>query len=77
MQQTGHFKRRNFSLNSIQLLASPALAIALLCILEGISIGKSLAAKTGGRLDANQEMFSIGMANIACAFFQECPPPVR
>jgi SulP family sulfate permease len=58
---------------NIQLLASPALAIALLCILEGISIGKSLAAKTGSRLNANQEMFSIGMANIACAFFSGMP----
>jgi SulP family sulfate permease len=62
-----------FSLSSIQTLASPALAIALLCILEGISIGKSLAAKTGARLDANQAMFSIGMANIGCAFFSGMP----
>ncbi len=63
----------DISLADIQLLASPALAIALLCILEGISIGKSLAAKTGARLDANQAMFSIGMANIACAFFSGMP----
>lgn len=61
------------SLENLQLLASPALAIALLCILEGISIGKSLAAKTGARLNANQAMFSIGMANIACAFFSGMP----
>ena len=61
------------SLKDIQLLASPALAIALLCILEGISIGKSLSAKTGSRLNANQAMFSIGMANIACAFFSGMP----
>ena len=63
----------SLSLTNIQLLASPALAIALLCILEGISIGKSLAAKTGARLDANQAMFSIGMANISCAFFSGMP----
>lgn len=61
------------TLENLQLLASPALAIALLCILEGISIGKSLAAKTGARLNANQAMFSIGMANIACAFFSGMP----
>jgi len=59
--------------SDIQLLASPALAIALLCILEGISIGKSLAAKTGARLNGNQAMFSIGMANIGCAFFSGMP----
>ncbi|MEM1223587.1 MAG: SulP family inorganic anion transporter [Verrucomicrobiota bacterium] len=63
----------SISLATIEMLASPALAIALLCVLEGISIGKSLAAKTGARLDANQAMFSIGMANIACAFFSGMP----
>lgn len=63
----------HLSLSDVQMLASPALAIALLCILEGISIGKSLAAKTGARLDANQAMFSIGMANIGCAFFSGMP----
>jgi SulP family sulfate permease len=67
------FQAPDFSLSSLHTLASPALAIALLCILEGISIGKSLAAKTGARLDANQAMFSIGMANIACAFFSGMP----
>ena len=61
------------SLTDIQLLASPALAIALLCILEGLSIGKSLAAKTGARLNGNQAMFSIGMANIGCAIFSGMP----
>lgn len=67
------FQGPAISLGNVQLLASPALAIALLCILEGISIGKSLAAKTGSRLDANQAMFSIGMANIGCAFFSGMP----
>lgn len=67
------FQAPSFSLSDVQLLASPALAIALLCILEGISIGKSLAAKTGARLDANQAMFSIGMANIGCSFFSGMP----
>ena len=67
------FQAPSLSLTNIQLLASPALAIALLCILEGISIGKSLAAKTGARLNANQAMFSIGMANIGCAFFSGMP----
>lgn len=67
------FQAPQFSLSGVQMLASPALAIALLCILEGISIGKSLAARTGARLDANQAMFSIGMANVGCAFFSGMP----
>jgi len=67
------FQAPTITLDNVQMLASPALAIALLCVLEGISIGKSLAAKTGARLDANQSMFSIGMANIGCAFFSGMP----
>ena len=67
------FQTPGLSLSSIQVLMGPALAIALLCILEGISIGKSLAAKTGARLDANQAMFSIGMANLGCAFLSGMP----
>ena len=67
------FRAPSFSLETIQLLISPAIAIALLCILEGISIGKSLAAKTGSRLDTDQEMFAIGMSNVICAFFSGMP----
>ncbi len=67
------FEAPTLTLKNIQLLASPAIAIALLCVLEGISIGKSLAAQTGARLNANQAMFSIGMANIGCAFFSGMP----
>ncbi len=57
----------------ISQLAGTALIIAFLCILEGTSIGKLLAAQSGQRLDANQEMFGMGMANIACAFFSGMP----
>jgi len=54
---------------SIQALLPPAIAIALLSMLEGNSIGKSLAAREGGRIDANQEMLNAGLANIGCALF--------
>lgn len=67
------FRVPTISLEQVQLLISPAIAIALLCILEGISIGKSLAAKTGARLDTNQEMFAIGMANIGCGLLSGMP----
>ncbi|MEC8333491.1 MAG: SulP family inorganic anion transporter [Verrucomicrobiota bacterium] len=67
------FQAPKFSWDAIQAVISTAVAIALLCIIEGISIGKSLAAKTGSRLYGNQAMFSIGMANIGCAFFSGVP----
>ena len=56
-----------FSLEQFRMLIGTALALALLCVLEGLSIGKSLAARKGLRLDANQEMFSMGMANLGCS----------
>lgn len=49
-------------------LSNGALAVALLCVLEGTSIGKSLAARSGERLNTNQEMYAIGMSNLGCAF---------
>lgn len=63
------FTLPNLSLDSINTLLPPAIAIALLCILEGSSIGKSLAAREGARLNGNQEMLSAGMANLACGMF--------
>jgi len=59
--------------DAIAQLANVALAIALLCVLEGTSIGKSLAARSGEKLDGNQEMLSIGAANIAFGFFGGMP----
>lgn len=49
-------------------LASAALAIAFLGVLEAVSIGKSLAARAGESLRTNQEVFALGMANLASAF---------
>jgi len=53
----------------ISTFLSPAIAIALLCALEGNSIGKSLAARDGARLNSNQEMFCAGIANLGCSLF--------
>ncbi|MDA1078505.1 MAG: SulP family inorganic anion transporter [Verrucomicrobia bacterium] len=55
------------------LILSTALAVCMLCLLEGLSIGKSLSARAGGRIDTNQETFSIGMGNLGCAFFSGMP----
>jgi SulP family sulfate permease len=55
------------------LILSASLAVCLLCLLEGLSIGKSLSARAGGRVDTNQETFSIGMGNLGCALFSGMP----
>jgi len=54
-------------------LASSALAIALLGLLEAISMAKAIAAVTGQKLDMNQQCLSEGLANFGGSFFQ-CMP---
>jgi SulP family sulfate permease len=54
-------------------VATASLVIAFLSILEGNSIGKSLASRAGKKLDANQEMLGMGVANIGCALLQGMP----
>jgi len=55
------------------LIFSASMAVCLLCLLEGLSIGKSLSARSGSRLDSNQETFSIGMGNLGCSLFAGMP----
>lgn len=43
--------------------------IALVNIIESLSIAKVMAGRNGDKVDANRELISIGMANIAAAFF--------
>lgn len=59
----------DFSFKSIQALGSGALAIALLGLVEAVSIGRSIALKSGQRIDANQEFIGQGLANIVGSFF--------
>jgi SulP family sulfate permease len=62
-----------FSRELIQQVAILSLVIAFLSTLEGSSIGKTLAAKAGSRIDVNQEMLGLGLANIACGIGQGMP----
>ena len=54
-------------------LISSATAIALLGLLEAIAMAKSIAAKTGQKLDINQQCLSEGLANLAGSFFHCFP----
>lgn len=54
-------------------LIGAALAIAILGMLEAISISKTFAAKSGQRLDANQELIAMGLGNVATSFFGAMP----
>lgn len=50
-----------------------AVAIALLGLLEAISMAKAIAARTGQKLDINQQCLSEGLANVTGSFFQCFP----
>ncbi len=54
-------------------LSTSALAIALLGLLEAISMAKAIAAVTGQKLDMNQQCLSEGVANFTGSFFR-CMP---
>lgn len=57
----------NFEL--VGLLAAPAFAVAFLGVVEGASVGRSLASRSGDRINVNQVMYGMGMANIANCLF--------
>ena len=58
---------RNGIFNDISALLGIALAIAFLASLENTLMAKSIASQTGDRLDSNQDMLSIGYANLGSA----------
>jgi sulfate permease, SulP family len=54
-------------------LLSAAMAIAILGMLEAVSISKTMAAQSGQRLDTNQELIAMGSANVANSLFGAMP----
>src|SRR5690606_28203561 len=63
----------SFSLAVVEGLMAGAVALALLGMIETVAIGKSMAVRTGERLDANQEFLAQGLANIVSSFFHCIP----
>ncbi len=62
-----------FDMGIISHLISYAAIISLLGFMEAISIAKAMAAKTGQRLDPNQELVGQGLANILGALTRSYP----
>lgn len=59
----------DLSFETIRVLGSAALAVAMLGLLEAVSIARSVALKSGQRIDANQEFIGQGLSNIVGSFF--------
>jgi len=62
------FNIPTFSLSVALNLLPMAVIIALLGFMEAISIAKAMVAKTGQRLDPNQELIGQGLANMVGSF---------
>ena len=47
----------------------PAMVVSLLALTEAVAISRSVALKSGQRVDSNQEFIGQGLSNIAGSFF--------
>lgn len=54
-------------------LSESAFAIALIALLEAVSIGRAFATRTHTRFNANQEIIGQGMSNLVGGVFQAYP----
>jgi len=61
--------RPDFSLATIQQLAPEAFAVALLGLIEAVSISRAIATKSHQRIDSNQEFIGQGLSNMFGSFF--------
>lgn len=59
----------DFSLETIMALAPKAFAVALLGLIEAVSISRAIATKSYQRIQSNQEFIGQGMSNIVGSFF--------
>lgn len=58
----------SLTLENIKDLAPSAFAVTLFALTEAVSIGRSLAARGGYRINGNQEFIGQGLSNLAGAF---------
>ena len=58
-----------FSFETIRKLAPEAFAVALLGLIEAVSISRAVATKSNQRIDSNQEFIGQGLSNIVGSFF--------
>ena len=59
----------DLSFSTIRMLAPEAFAVALLGLIEAVSISRAIANKSNQRIDSNQEFIGQGLSNIVGSFF--------
>ncbi len=57
------------TLENIQRLAPTAVAVTLFALTEAVSIGRSLAMRSGQHINGSQEFIGQGLSNLAGSFF--------
>lgn len=62
-----------FDLESVRALAPAAVVVAFVGFIESISVAKVIAAREKYKIDSNQELKALGLANVAAAFFSGFP----
>lgn len=61
------------SLDSLKILTVPAMILALIGMVQNITMAQALAIKRRERVDANSELVGLGAANIVAAFYGGMP----
>lgn len=67
------FKLTSFSWTDLKLIFPTILVISLVGYMESIAVAKAIANKRGYKVDPNQELIGLGVANIGGALFQSYP----
>jgi SulP family sulfate permease len=63
----------DLSIDTLRKAAPTALANTILALTLAIGVGRSLALKSGQRIDSNQEFIGQGISNVAGSFFSSFP----
>ncbi|MDA8255743.1 MAG: SulP family inorganic anion transporter [Betaproteobacteria bacterium] len=59
----------DFSFGALHQMLFPSLIITMLALTEAVSISRAIAAKSGQRIDGNQEFVGQGLSNVVGSFF--------
>ncbi|MBU2787024.1 SulP family inorganic anion transporter [Acidithiobacillus sp. VAN18-1] len=59
----------DFSLTALRDMFFPALVVTMLALTEAVSIARSVATRSGQRIDGNQEFMGQGLSNFIGSFF--------
>lgn len=59
----------DLSFSTLRAMLFPAAIVAVLALTEAVAIARSIAVRSGQRIDANQEFIGQGLSNVAGAFF--------